>query len=100
MKVGISEGAKVIELYQGSLARGAGQQGGNAPAPSDQADISQKGKDLARIMFSLKALPDVRGDVVSTLKQQVSSGTYKVDPSRVVEGMLRERQLYKEAVGK
>ena len=100
MKVGYSEGTKIIELYQGNLARGARHQDTNAPGPSDQADISQKGKDLAGIMSRLKALPDVRGDLVAALKQQVVAGTYQVEPSRVVDGMLQERKLYKEAVGK
>lgn len=100
MKVGRFDGTNVVELYQGNLGKGAKSQGGNAPAPSDQADISQKGKDLQTIMSRLKALPDVRGDLVTRLKQQVSAGTYAVEPGKVVDGMLQERKLHKEAVGR
>ena len=86
----------MIELYRGQLAREAGR-GGKSAAGADQADISQNGKDLQTVMNRLRSLPDVRGDLVAGLKQQVSSGTYRVDSSRVVDGMLQERKLYQEA---
>jgi len=99
MKVGQSGNAKVIDLYQDAWTTG-GRAAGNPPAPADRADISQKGRDLQSVMSSLKALPDVRADLVAGLKQQVASGTYRIDPQQVVAGMLQERQLYKEAVRK
>lgn len=99
MKVGQSGLTNVIELYQGKGAPGSAGSGGSPPASADQADISQKGKDLQTIMASLKALPDVRGDLVSGIKQQLTAGKYKVDSAQVAAGMQQDRQLYKEAVG-
>lgn len=73
MKVVLSGEANVIDLYRGNLPKRAATPGGNAPSFSGHVAISQNGKDLQSIMFSLKALPDVRGNMVTMLKQQVAA---------------------------
>jgi flagellar biosynthesis anti-sigma factor FlgM len=96
LKVGQSGGTNVVDLYGGQTAGPAAGAKRSANA-ADQADISQKGKDLQAIMNHLKSLPDVRVDLVFALKQQVAAGTYRVDSSMVVDGMLQERKIFQEA---
>jgi flagellar biosynthesis anti-sigma factor FlgM len=38
----------------------------------------------------LQALPDVRADRVSSLKQQIERGTYKPDPTGVAGAILKD----------
>lgn len=99
MKVSQSGLTNVIGFYQGKRAAGLAGSGWFSPVSADQADISQKGKDLQSIMASLKALPDVRGHLVSGLRRQVATGTYKANSAYVAAGMQMDRRLYKEAVG-
>jgi hypothetical protein len=46
---------------------------GSVDRPSDRVDIS----DRARFLSQLAALPDVRGDLISSVRDQIARGTYE-----------------------
>src|SRR4051794_39543204 len=48
-------------------------------AGSARMDISTKGRLRAQTLEAVRATPESREDLVAALKQQVQSGTYKVD---------------------
>ena len=58
-------------------------------APADRVNISGRSKEVADIMSQVNQLPDVRDAKVQDLKRQVEAGTYKVDPQKVAESILK-----------
>ena len=58
--------------------------------PADRVEISLKGKEIAELTSAINQLPDVRMDKVKEIKESIESGTYKIDPSRIAEKLLRE----------
>jgi negative regulator of flagellin synthesis FlgM len=60
------------------------------PAPADKVDISGRGREAADIAAAANQLPDVREAKVREIKQAVESGTYRVDPMKVAESILKE----------
>ena len=58
-------------------------------APADRVNISGRSKEVADIMAQVNQLPDVREAKVQDIKQQVEAGTYKVDPQKVAESILK-----------
>jgi len=98
MKIDRFADSNVVKLYQGNLAKDARTPGGDeGTKAADHAVISQKARDLQSVMSALKALPQTRTDVVTRLQTLVSSGTFTVNPDKVVKGMWQEQQLLKEA---
>lgn len=52
---------------------------------ADSSSLSRTAQSIAQTM----SLPEVRQERVSQLQQQISSGTYQVDPQAVADAMLR-----------
>ncbi|NLL36506.1 MAG: flagellar biosynthesis anti-sigma factor FlgM [Fretibacterium sp.] len=50
--------------------------GAGSPSDGDSADFSSFAVELARVNAELKALPDVRQELVADLKEQVEAGEY------------------------
>ena len=46
---------------------------------SDQLSLSSMGKDIQSAKAAVSQAPDVRADVVSSIKSQIQAGTYNVD---------------------
>jgi len=58
-----------------------------SPAARQLSEARRKATEIAR------NTPDVREDRVAMLKAQIDSGTYKPEPGRIADGMLREAIL-------
>ena len=48
------------------------------------ADAHKKAYEIAQ------KTPDIREDRVAELRQQIKEGKYKIDPEKIVEGMVKE----------
>ncbi len=59
-----------------------------AALKEDQIDISQKGKDFQIAMEAYKNLPEVREEKINELREQINSGTYKVDKEKLAKAMV------------
>ncbi len=72
-------------------ARGkeAAEQTQAAAARADQVVVSDKAREAAALRAKVKSAPQVRTELVERIKAQVEAGTYKVDPRKVAEKMLR-----------
>jgi negative regulator of flagellin synthesis FlgM len=57
---------------------------------SDKVELSEQAKEVSRAFAQLKALPDVRQGKVGEIKNQVETGTYRVDGSKIAMSMLNE----------
>ena len=60
------------------------------PAPANKVELSGKSKELAAIVAAVNQLPEIREEKVQEVKQAVDNGTYKIDPRKVAEGILKE----------
>ncbi|HXC60716.1 MAG TPA: flagellar biosynthesis anti-sigma factor FlgM [Steroidobacteraceae bacterium] len=79
------------------LEQSAGKAGSSAAAESD-VHLTGASRNLAAIEQSLRELPAVDELRVSTVRQRLASGDYKVDPQRVADRMLSmERDLGRAA---
>ncbi len=85
--------SNAISAYQNTPSARAN---GDAVRPTDKArsgqtdfvELSTRNTELEKLKKAAAALPDVRSEKVSALKQQISVGTYKVDGVKVAEKMM------------
>jgi negative regulator of flagellin synthesis FlgM len=78
------------EATKTEISPKSGDQGVNvelSPQARQMAEARKKAADIAR------STPDVREDRVAALKAQIASGTYKPDPGKIADGILREAIL-------
>lgn len=54
----------------------------------DEVQISSEALDFQTVLNAAKNIPDIRQDKVNELKQQIDSGTYRVDAHKIAEKML------------
>ena len=54
----------------------------------DEVDLSSQAKDYQALTKILSDVPDVREDVVSSIKAGYESGTYSVSPDDVAEKLV------------
>ena len=65
----------------------------------DQVNISQEALDFQTVLKAvklMKSLPDIREDVVSSLKEKIESGSYNVDTGKLAEKMLSVKVRFSE----
>ena len=59
-------------------------------AADDTASLSFDRASVGSLVSQAMASPDVRQDKVDALRQAISSGQYKVEPTKIAEAMLQE----------
>ena len=64
------------------------QQSGTASGNSDWLQISTAGKDFQTAKSAVAAVPDVREDLVASIKARIDNGTYQVSTSAFAEKLL------------
>ncbi len=84
--------SNVIGAYQNApLARQKGeaarQSDSTRSGRPDPVELSPRITELEKLKKAAGALPDVRLEKVSTLKEQISAGTYNIDGASVAEKM-------------
>lgn len=55
---------------------------------NDRFEISQKGKEIAVGSKALAQAPEIRETKVSHIKEQITQGTYTIDPVLIAQKML------------
>ena len=55
---------------------------------SDKLQISSMGKDISVAKQALASAPDIREDVVSSIKERIQSGTYEVSGEAFADKVL------------
>jgi len=56
----------------------------------DNVDLSQAARELQNTQKLMESIPDVRQDKVDRLKNQIESGTYRVDAGKIADKMVKE----------
>lgn len=84
------DAAKVYGLHQKNQSKVNQKTNNTASKPdnSDILDISQVARQARTYKEALKALPDVRDDLVAAVKKGIENGTYKPDPVKIAEGVI------------
>ena len=59
----------------------------------DTVTVSSRAQELAALREAVESNPEVRRELVDRLREEISSGRYRVDGSRVADGLLEERDL-------
>ena len=80
--------AQVQQLYQTKKVQKA--ETAKKGSFSDQLQISNMGKDLQVAKSAVAQAPDVRADVVASLKEQINNGTYQVSGESFAEKVLEK----------
>ena len=61
----------------------------NSGAPAS-AEISARGKEMAKAAAIASATPDVREDRISEIKKRIAAGEYNVDSDAIADKMIGE----------
>ena len=64
------------------------QQANTVSHSSDCLQLSMTGRDIQTAKSAVAAVPDVREDLVSSIKARIDNGTYQVDASAFAEKLL------------
>lgn len=79
-----------IQMQQLYPAKNTAKTTGNKPVSSfsDKLQISSKGKDISVAKQALASTPDIREDLVSSIKERVQNGTYEVSGEAFADKVL------------
>jgi negative regulator of flagellin synthesis FlgM len=57
-----------------------------------EAQLTPLERGILQAERALESIPDIRQDMVDSLKQQIQEGTYKVSGEEIADMMIRRRQ--------
>ena len=80
--------SQVQQMYQTKKTTKAQQSA--SVSHSDQLQISSLGKDFQTAKAAVAASPDVRAELVDSIKVKVQNGTYEVDNGTFAEKLLQK----------
>lgn len=82
--------SRIVNPVEG--AKGAAARSGASSQASDPAvsvEISSSAQEIQRLKRKLQEMPDVREDMVDSIKSRLESGTYSVTSNEVADLMIR-----------
>lgn len=80
---------KVSQVYQANSTKKLAKTN-NTGKTSDSFEISQAGKDFQIAKQSVASVPDVRTDLVNSIKQRMNEGTYNVSDEDLANKLLND----------
>ena len=83
--------SQIQSLYQTQRVSNTQKVKGTA-ATTDKVSISSIGKDMKTAKDALAATPDVRPEVVDSMKSKLASGTYNVSAESFADKLLQKFQ--------
>ena len=60
----------------------------NQKPPGDTIEISPQAKNIKTLTTKTLALPDIREEKVTAIKQQIDSGKYNISAEQIAKSML------------
>ncbi len=88
MKINSNMGVQnVVKAYQNSSPKA--EKKSNVAYELDKIEISEEARVQQAAMAAARQLPDIREDVVNSLKQQIKDGTYRPTADQIVEKMFQ-----------
>jgi negative regulator of flagellin synthesis FlgM len=86
----VSNTRKSDRILQAEKAKKSAKTEGANSSGDVSAQISTKGKELARAKQLAASAPDVREEKIAELKKRIAAGKYKVDSKAVADRMVDE----------
>ncbi len=81
---------QIQNIYGTKKLTKTGSNDSKAATFGDQLVLSSTAKDAATARIALSETPDVREDLVSSIKQRIDDGTYEVDTEDFAEKLLNK----------
>ncbi|HKL12604.1 MAG TPA: flagellar biosynthesis anti-sigma factor FlgM [Halanaerobiales bacterium] len=78
---------KIMQAYQ-NLNKQNQQNVEQSKRSSDEVNISKQAKDIQKMQETLQSKPEIRQEKVAKIKNQVSNGTYQVNPQKIAEKII------------
>jgi negative regulator of flagellin synthesis FlgM len=66
---------------------------GAAGSAQDSVTVSSRAQELAALREAVESSPEVRRELVEKLRDEISSGRYRVDGTRIASALLEERDI-------
>jgi len=88
-------GIDIVKVYSAQLKKAEANKKASGQSGGDTFEISPEAKKIQSYLTRLEKLPEVREDLVSSLKKQIEEGSYRPDSERIASGILRERLIDK-----
>ncbi len=85
-RTGESDAVDTAERTKGSSAAGADE--------SDSIQLSPAAQELQHLRDLMNATPEVREQLVTSLREEISSGRYHFDGTHLADELLRESASY------
>lgn len=72
---------------------GSPRQASGEVSKEDKVELSPKAKEIQEAKKLLQAIPDVRNEKITLIKNQVEKGTYRINGEKTAAKMLEESLL-------
>lgn len=73
-----------------SSSTDAGNKTGGTSATQDEVQLSARAREIQKLHDEVAASPDLRESIVSKLRTEIASGQYRIDGTRIADGLLKE----------
>jgi negative regulator of flagellin synthesis FlgM len=82
--------SQLVNSVQGTTSGiGQGVANDKAAGPAVSIEISSSAQEIQRLKRAVQEMPDVREDMVDSIKARMDSGTYSVTSNEVADLMIR-----------
>lgn len=58
--------------------------------PQDEIQLSQRAREMERLRDEVANSPEVRQALVDQLREEISSGNYRIDGTKIADAILKE----------
>lgn len=65
-----------------------GESGGMGTVASDKVELSTNSRDVQKMQEILAQTPEMRMEMIESLKKEIDAGTYKVDSRDIADKMM------------
>jgi len=77
----------LYKIYQDRMQPAEKNSGENI-IEKDNLQLSEKAREISKLVKETEKLPDIREEKVARIKEQITSGTYNIPPAKVAAKML------------
>lgn len=91
MRINGAGGIDPIKAYQAQQkAKSANMEKKSGEVRGDTLELSPEAKKIQSYLARLEKTPEVREDLVASLKKQIAEGTYSPDAKKIASGIIEE----------
>ncbi|MGB9804402.1 flagellar biosynthesis anti-sigma factor FlgM [Desulfofundulus sp.] len=86
---------QVMDVYRKRLKIEENSKNGSPKhsSPADSVEISDRAQELQLYRAHLKKFPEVRDELVQSVRKRLAEGTYLIDRKKVAEGIMEELRV-------